>query len=151
MGAANQAQSISLFCGAEEHYGEAGEMSSMRTVWGLSLGITMGAVLFLVSSAFSGDPEFDKQCARVIDVQRKSACGDNSLLVVAQNICGHPIQMSVCVQQPDSTWDCGLDRNVQPERKMGRWTCEGTGEYRILGCSRDSADCNAIAQEPKKQ
>ena len=122
----------------------------MRIVQRLSLSIIIGATLFFVSRAF-GDPEFDKQCARVIDVQRKSACGDNSLLVVAQNICGHPIQISVCVQQADSTWDCGLDRNVQPERKMGRWTCEGTGEYRILGCSRDSADCNAIAQEPKKQ
>ena len=123
----------------------------MRIVWRLSLGIIVGGVLLFASKAFSGDPELDKKCARVIDVQRKSACGDNSLLVIAQNICGYPIHISVCVQQPDKTWDCGLGRNVQPEGKMGRWTCEGTGEYRILGCSRDSTDCSAIAQEPKKQ
>jgi len=129
----------------------SGETIRMKIMWRLSFGITIGAVLFFASQAFSGDPELDKKCARVIDVQRKSACGDNSLLVVAQNVCGYPIQISVCVQQPDKTWDCGLDRNVQPERKMGRWTCEGTGEYRILGCSRDSTDCSAVAQEPKKQ
>ena len=126
-------------------------MKSMSIIWRRRLGITLGAVLFFVSHAFSADPEFDKQCARVIDVQRKSACGDDSLLVVVQNICGHPIQISVCVQRTDNTWDCGLDRNVQPERKMGRWICEGTGEYKILGCSRDSADCSAIEQEAKNQ
>jgi hypothetical protein len=122
----------------------------MRIVQRLSLSIIIGATLFFVPRAF-GDPEFDKQCARVIDVQRKSACGDNSLLVVAQNICGHHIQISVCVQQSDKTWDCGLNRNVQPEGKTGRWTCEGTGEYKILGCSRDSPDCSALTQESKKQ
>jgi len=123
----------------------------MRKAWSLSLGLTVGMILFSASRTFSGDPEFDKQCARVIDVQRKSACGDMSLLVVAQNICDHPIQISVCVQQSDNTWDCGLDRNVQPERKMGRWACESTGEYKILGCSRDNTDCHAIMQEQKKQ
>ena len=123
----------------------------MRIVQRLSLGIILGAVLFFVPRAFGGDPELDKQCARVIDVQRKSACGDKSLLVVAQNVCGYPIQISACVQQAEGTWDCGLDRNVQPEGKMGRWACESTGEYKILGCSRDSTDCSAIVQESKKQ
>lgn len=112
----------------------------------LSLGISVGGILFLAPMSFAGDAEFDKKCARVIDVQRKSACGDKSLLVVAQNICDHPVQISVCVQQASGTWDCGLERNVQPEQKTGRWTCESTGEYKILGCSRDSTECNA---EPK--
>ena len=90
----------------------------MRIVQRLSLSIIIGATLFF-ARAF-GDLEFDKQCARVIDVQRESACDDNSLLVVAQNICDHPIQISVCAQQSDNTWDCGLNRNVQPEGKTGR-------------------------------
>ena len=91
----------------------------MRIVQRLSLSTIIRATLFFVPRAF-GDPEFDKQCARVIDVQRESACDDNSLLVVAQNICDHPIQISVCVQQSDNTWDCGLNRNVQPEGNTGR-------------------------------
>ena len=114
-----------------------------RMIWKLSLGISLGGILFFASMSFGADTEFDKKCARVIDVQRKSACGDKSLLVVAQNICDHAIQISVCVQQASGTWDCGLDRNVQPEQKVGRWTCESTGEYKLLGCSRDSTECKA--------
>ena len=41
----------------------SGETNSMRIVWRLSLGITVGAVLFFTSKAFSGDPELDILCS----------------------------------------------------------------------------------------
>lgn len=93
-----------------------------------------------------GDEEFEKKCARVINVERKVVCGDQSLLVIVQNICDHAIQTSTCLQRLDKTWDCGLERNVQPEQKVGRWLCEGTGEYKVLGCSRENPACDAASQ-----
>jgi hypothetical protein len=107
------------------------------------LGMSVGIFLLFAPLTVNGDEAFDKQCARVVTVERKVVCGDNSLLVVVQNICGHAIQISVCVQKADGAWDCGLDRNVQPEQKVGRWVCEGIGEYKHLGCSRDAPECSA--------
>jgi hypothetical protein len=113
-----------------------------KILLGLGFGIIVGGIVFSTSMSFS-DEEFDKKCARVINVERKIACGDKSILVVVQNICDHPIQISTCVQKTDGAWDCGLERNVQPEQKVGRWTCEGTGEYKYLGCSRNNPECSA--------
>jgi hypothetical protein len=110
-----------------------------------SVGIIIGGIAFSALTVF-GDEEFDKQCARVINVERKIACGDQSFLVIVQNICGHAIQISTCVQRVDQSWDCGLERSVQPEQKVGRWICEGTGEYRVLGCSRDNPEYKAAPQ-----
>lgn len=110
-------------------------------LWGLGLSISFGGILSCVALSF-GDEQFEQKCARVVNAERNVACGEKSLLVVVQNICDHAIQISTCVQKVDKTWDCGLERNVQPEQKVGRWTCEGTGEYKYLGCSRDNPDCN---------
>lgn len=108
----------------------------------IGFGTLVGEIAFSAPTAFA-DEEFDKKCAQVINVERKVVCGDQSLLVIVQNICGHAIQISTCLQKLDETWDCGLERKVQPEQKVGRWICEGTGEYKVLGCSRDNPACNA--------
>lgn len=107
--------------------------------WRRGLMILSGAAVLLTGVAF-GD---DKDCARLVDVQRGIHCGDSSLMVIVQNICNHAIQISTCVQLANQEWDCGLDRSVHPEKKVGRWACESTGEYTFLGCSRDAPDCNA--------
>jgi hypothetical protein len=123
-------------------------MNMQRQRQKLSLGMSVGMLLFCAPLTVNGDEAFDKQCARVVNVERKVVCGDKSLLVVVQNICDHAIQISVCVQKADGAWDCGLDRNVQPEQKVGRWVCEGTGEYKYLGCSRDNPKCSAQPESP---
>ncbi|MGE0679693.1 MAG: hypothetical protein AB7P69_02130 [Candidatus Binatia bacterium] len=120
-------------------------MRLRKILWWMSCGTIVGGIAFSVPVAF-GDEEFDQKCARVINVERKVVCGDQSLLVIVQNICGHAIQISTCVQKIDKTWDCGLERNVQPEQKVGRWICEGTGEYKVRGCGRDNPACNAAPQ-----
>lgn len=85
-----------------------------------------------------------KHCARLVNVQRGIQCGESSLLVVVQNVCDQNIQISTCIQLPDETWDCGLDHGVNPEKKVGRWACESTGEYRFVACSLDvSEECSA--------
>lgn len=111
----------------------------------LSCTALLGGLVLSVPLVF-GDEEFEKKCARVINVERKVVCGDQSLLVIVQNICDHAIQTSTCLQRLDKTWDCGLERNVQPEQKVGRWLCEGTGEYKVLGCSRENPACDAASQ-----
>jgi hypothetical protein len=120
-------------------------MRLRKILWWISFGTIVGGIAFPAPTAF-GDEEFDKKCARVINVERKVVCGDQSLLVIVPNICGHAVQISTCLQKVDKAWDCGLERNVQPEQKVGRWICEGTGEYKVLGCSRDNPACDATPQ-----
>jgi hypothetical protein len=107
--------------------------------WRRSLGLGLGVTLLLAGASF-GD---DKDCARVVTQERGLFCGQESLMVMVQNICNHPIQISICLEQTDGEWDCGLDRSVQPEKNMGRWTCKGTGKYLYVGCSRDASTCSA--------
>jgi hypothetical protein len=49
----------------------------------LRVGTIVGGIAFSVLTAF-GDEELDKKCARVINVERKVACGDQSLLVICK-------------------------------------------------------------------
>lgn len=109
-----------------------------KAAWTFSLMILSGALL-MTGIALSDD----KACARLVDVQRGIHCGESSLLVVVQNVCGHAIQVSTCIQLANEEWDCGLDHGVHPEKKVGRWACESTGKYTFVGCSRDATECSA--------
>jgi hypothetical protein len=110
-----------------------------RKRWWHSLGLGLGVIILLATASYADD----KNCARVATQERGLFCGPESLMVMVQNICNHPIQISICVEETGGEWDCGLDRSVQPEKYMGRWTCKGTGKYHYLGCSRDAQTCNA--------
>ena len=85
----------------------------------------------------------DSDCARLRYQKRGIHCGENSLLVVVQNDCGHTIQISTCIEITEGNWDCRLDHAAAPEKKVGNWVCESTGNYKFIGCSRDAADCRA--------
>lgn len=90
--------------------------------------------VFLSMQALSGLAQDATDCVDVYESRMGTNCGSaNSLSIKYKNSCNQTIDMKVCLQRTNGSWDCGMYSRANPGQGSSYFICNSTGRYQWAG------------------